>query len=133
MAGGNLNLQGVNPQSLNPSSNAARSAQVLSAGQGEDVRLRREQEEQPASQERALRAEEFTREELREIADSFGEAVGLLNRGVRIQVDEDSNRFITQVIDRESDEVIRQIPPQELLEISSRLRRFVGALLDIAG
>jgi flagellar protein FlaG len=75
--------------------------------------------------------EEYSNEQLREIAGAFGEAVGLINKGVRVKIDESSHRVITQIVDRDTDEVIRQIPPDELLEVSRRLRAFVGTLLDL--
>ncbi len=81
----------------------------------------------------ALVAEEFSPEQIREIAGAFGEAVGIINKGLRFEIDEESHQVITQVIDRETDEVVRQIPPQELLDISDRLRSFVGTLLDQQG
>ena len=77
--------------------------------------------------------EDFSPEQIREIASALGDAVGILNRGLRIQIDDSSKRVITQVIDRNTDEVVRQIPPQELLDIGQRLRTFVGTLFDEQG
>lgn len=46
--------------------------------------------------------------------------------------DEASGRSAVQVLD-ESGEVIRQIPPQELLDVYARIRNIVGILLDESG
>ena len=47
----------------------------------------------------------------------------------RISVDKESNRIVTQIIG-ENNEVIRQTPPKELLELSARFKRLQGLLFD---
>ncbi|MBT8131012.1 MAG: flagellar protein FlaG [Gammaproteobacteria bacterium] len=44
-----------------------------------------------------------------------------LQRELQFSVDEDSGRTIITVIDRESGKIIRQIPPEELLQIADRV------------
>ncbi|MBI5115345.1 flagellar protein FlaG [Candidatus Poribacteria bacterium] len=46
--------------------------------------------------------------------------------------DEESGRSAVQVLD-ENGEVIRQIPPQELLDVYAKIRNIVGILLDESG
>lgn len=47
----------------------------------------------------------------------------------RIRVDEESKRIVTQIIDA-NNEVIRQIPPKEVLEFSARFKKLQGLLFD---
>jgi uncharacterized FlaG/YvyC family protein len=47
----------------------------------------------------------------------------------RLRVDEESNRIVAQILD-ENDEVVRQIPPEALLELSSKFNRLEGLLFD---
>ena len=49
--------------------------------------------------------------------------------GLEFELSEDSSRVITRVIDRENDEIIRQIPPEEVLQISENLGMAQGQLL----
>jgi flagellar protein FlaG len=53
-------------------------------------------------------------------------------RSLRFQVDELSGRTVITVLDAETQEVVRQIPPPEFLAVVRHLER-VGALLDIHG
>jgi flagellar protein FlaG len=53
-------------------------------------------------------------------------------RSLRFQFDELSGRTIITVLDKETQEVVRQIPPPELLEIVRRLEQ-AGSLLDVVG
>lgn len=45
-------------------------------------------------------------------------------------LDEDSGRVLLRIIDRETDEVIRQIPSEELIRIAKALDRFQGLFLN---
>jgi flagellar protein FlaG len=45
-----------------------------------------------------------------------------VNRQLQFSVDEDSGKTIVKVIDAETGETIRDIPPEEILEMQNRLR-----------
>lgn len=45
----------------------------------------------------------------------------------------DNNDLIVKVIDRETNEVIRQIPPEELQHLTERLQELKGNLVDTVG
>lgn len=49
--------------------------------------------------------------------------------GTRMRIDEVTRRIVGQLIDQ-NNEVIKQIPPQELLEIAAQFRRLQGLLFD---
>ncbi len=75
--------------------------------------------------------EEFTKSELRQIASALGDAATIFNRAVRFEIDESTDQLITKIINKETNEVIRQIPPEELIRAAARLRDFIGLLFDI--
>lgn len=50
--------------------------------------------------------------------------------GLRFEVDADTDKLIVKVVDRDSGEVIRQIPSQETLRIAKMLDRAAGLLLQ---
>jgi flagellar protein FlaG len=77
-----------------------------------------------------LRVEDFTAGELREVATAFGDVVSLVNRDLRISVDESTGRIVTQIVDSETKEVVRQLPPEALLDVARRVADLVGLLLD---
>ncbi len=49
---------------------------------------------------------------------------------VRFENDNDAGELIVKVVDRETDEVIRQIPPEELLSLTKRLNDLRGNIVD---
>jgi len=64
-------------------------------------------------------------ETLRDLGSAVEEVeleVQQLNRSIRFSVDEGSGRTVIRVIDRETDELIRQIPPEDFLEIAESLK-----------
>jgi flagellar protein FlaG len=60
------------------------------------------------------------------------ELMGETQRSLRFQVDEISGRTVITVLDKETNEVVRQIPPPEFLAVVRHLER-AGALLDTRG
>ena len=49
---------------------------------------------------------------------------------VRFENDNEANELIVKVVDNETEEVIRQIPPEELLHLTQRLTDLRGNLVD---
>ncbi len=49
---------------------------------------------------------------------------------VRFENDNEAGELIVKVVDRETDEVIRQIPPEELLDLTKRLNDLRGNIVD---
>lgn len=53
----------------------------------------------------------------------------LATHEVRLHVDKDTRRVIAQLVD-ETNSVIKQIPPQELLDIAARFKKINGLIFD---
>ena len=49
--------------------------------------------------------------------------------GVRLRVDKATSQIIAQIVD-ENNEVVRQVPPEELLKIAEKTRQLQGLLFD---
>lgn len=73
---------------------------------------------QPADRQKIEAAVEKTRDFVRSIGSDL-----------QFQVDEATGTTVIRVVDRETSEVIRQIPSEEMLEIAQALDRVVGLLL----
>ena len=54
--------------------------------------------------------------------------VDTISRKLQFKVEEDSLQVL--VIDRETEEVIRSIPPDQILKASEKLKEFMGLLID---
>lgn len=71
-----------------------------------------------------------TREDAESIADIMNKVSELYNRQLRFDVYEDTNKLYVQIIDENTQEVIKQIPPEEMLELSAKIQEMVGIMLD---
>ncbi|WP_447554881.1 flagellar protein FlaG [Vreelandella sp. EE22] len=72
---------------------------------------------------------EMSREALAGPVERINEV--LRPRGLEFDVSDESSRIITRVIDRETNEVIRQIPGEEVLELARRIEETQGGLISL--
>ncbi|GAB6877614.1 flagellar protein FlaG [Thermaerobacter litoralis] len=52
---------------------------------------------------------------------------------LRFHVDDASGRLVVEVIDRDTGETVRQVPPEHVLQIAQYLETLAGRLLDDRG
>jgi flagellar protein FlaG len=83
----------------------------------------------PASAAVAPRAAAADEERLREIVRAASRAIAPLASSIEFSLDQESGKTVVKVIDTETQELIRQIPSPEMLEISPALDRIQGLLL----
>ena len=71
-----------------------------------------------------------SREELSGAIDQLNGYLDETQHGLRFSVDENSGRTIVRVIDTETEEVIRQIPSEEMLVLIRHFNEMTGNLFD---
>ena len=54
------------------------------------------------------------------------------NRAVTFRLNSESERVYIEVVDRSTGEVVRQIPPDQVLELAEGLKEATGNLLDVS-
>ena len=54
----------------------------------------------------------------------------VFNRKLQFVVDHNSNQVIVKVIDKETDKVIKELPPEELQRLHRNLKENIGFLFD---
>lgn len=74
-------------------------------------------------------AREITAGELIEPIQRINET--MRPRGLEFELSEETSRVITRVIDRESRDVIRQIPAEEVLKIAEQLEKLQGQIISL--
>jgi flagellar protein FlaG len=70
-------------------------------------------------------------EALREKVAEINDYMQNFNRSLKFSVDEGSGDTVVTVIDSATDEVVRQIPSQELLDARNAIERYRGLLLEV--
>ncbi|MDC7711166.1 flagellar protein FlaG [Vogesella indigofera] len=68
------------------------------------------------------------KEELAQATEKISKLVATFASELNFSIDEDLGVPIVKVIDKQTDKVIRQIPTEEVLELSKNLDKLVGVL-----
>ena len=68
--------------------------------------------------------------ELEKAVEDLNQALQNIRRELRFSVDDDTGRMIVKVINADTDEVVRQIPSEQLLNAVRHLNQQAGLLLD---
>ena len=88
--------------------------------------------EAAAQVQTSMPAQEMDVTEMKGALEGVNEYMREMGSSLSFVYDEASGRSAVQVLD-ERGEVIRQIPPQELLDVYAKIRDIVGILLDESG
>ncbi len=75
-----------------------------------------------------IHSKKIEKDKLKEVTESFQKFLNQFNLDAKIVYEKEYNTLVVQVFRKDTGELIRQIPPQELLEISKRLQELVGIL-----
>lgn len=70
------------------------------------------------------------REMMEQIATDLEKALQQFEGDYSVSVDKDTGKIIVRITDSATGEVMKQIPPQELLDVSKSVDRLVGMLID---
>ncbi len=71
------------------------------------------------------------RPEVRQVKQPEAEPVSTSQRAVRFQKHQNAGRWMIQVVDLGSNEVIREIPDQKRLDMAAAMKNLVGSLQDV--
>lgn len=85
---------------------------------------------QEKSAQAIAQADEAMHARVQEAVDTVSEFIKSNQRSLEFHMAENSNRVIITVIDRETNKVIRQIPPEDVVNISDQIKRGAPPALD---
>lgn len=74
--------------------------------------------------------EGISREDLQSAVDTLNDSVSLLNHRLKFNIDDDTGRLQVKVIDHQTGEIVREVPPERLLAFVKRFEEFMGLLFD---
>lgn len=77
------------------------------------------------------KVEKIKEKELDEILKKLNLNTDIQNRGIRFEKNYDYDRIVVQVIDNETGEMVKQLPPEHVLEFNRLYQEYTGLLFDI--
>lgn len=80
--------------------------------------------------ERSEKTEPDMRKQVERAVDDVQRFVQTMNNGLQFSIDDDSGRTVVKVVDKQTDEVLRQIPSEEMLDIARALGKLKGLLVE---
>ncbi len=85
---------------------------------------------QPEVHTRQGTGQQYSVEELQEAVESLNQTVDAVDRALEFDIHQDTNRILVRVVDKATEEVIREVPPERVLDLMAELRKLVGLLVD---
>jgi flagellar protein FlaG len=65
-----------------------------------------------------------------QIAEDLEVVSRAFNRRLKFTVNKELNQVVVKVIDKETDKVIKELPPEEVQRLHVRIREAIGLLID---
>ncbi len=62
--------------------------------------------------------------------DKMNKTIQIFNKRIKLSIHEESKRVVIKIIDTQTDKVIKEIPPKEVLNFISKLHESIGVLID---
>ena len=62
--------------------------------------------------------------------DKLKSAAFIFNKRLDFEIHEATHRIMVKVIDQDTDKVIKEIPPKQILDLAAKLQEMIGILLD---
>lgn len=77
-----------------------------------------------------LKPSEISREDVEAMVEALKDLTETLQTKLNFSVDSGTNSIVVKVIDKNTDEVIKQIPPESMLELQEKMQDLTGFLLS---
>lgn len=124
-----MKIDGTNPLTLNKISEQVRQSEVHRLG--ETTTDNKVTNKQRTHENRQLSSSgNFHTDELELALSQANETVDALNIGIRFRLHEQSDRFMVQIVNKLDDEVIKEIPSEQLLNLVGQIQEMIGVLVD---
>ncbi|NMB12413.1 MAG: flagellar protein FlaG [Firmicutes bacterium] len=78
----------------------------------------------------SLRSAGSSQGELENAVAHLNATVDIFSKGLHFRIHEDTERIVVEVINKESGEVIRQIPPEYILDVLAKIDALLGVFID---
>jgi flagellar protein FlaG len=72
----------------------------------------------------------FTKEKVEEIVDSMNKFIQPSTTALKFEFHEKLNEYYVKIIDDNTKEVVREIPPKKLLDFYAAMTEFLGIMVD---
>jgi len=80
--------------------------------------------------QKPLQEESRSADEIQQDIETINDQLSAMNRSIRFSIDDKSKDVVVKVVDKNTGDVIMQIPPEEVLKLRERLNEMSGLLME---
>ncbi len=74
--------------------------------------------------------DKLDKDQIEKIFKDLKEKFDYMNKYLKIEIDKDLHEPVVKIIDKRTNEVVRQIPPEYILELAKKIDKLVGLLFS---
>ncbi|WP_175614590.1 flagellar protein FlaG [Piscibacillus halophilus] len=74
--------------------------------------------------------DEVSKEKAKEMVEGLNDFLEPVHTSIEFQFHDKLERYYVSVVDRETDEVVKEIPPKKLLDVYAAMFEFMGFIVD---
>ncbi|MGB9755731.1 MAG: flagellar protein FlaG [Desulfurella sp.] len=78
----------------------------------------------------ALNNANISKQDVKNLVKKLNDSIGTLNDSVKFSYSEDAKALVVKVVDSKTGQVIRQIPPEELIKLEANLTQSIGIIFN---
>ena len=97
-----------------------------------DVQAAKDEEKKEKEQEGRLEPGTMSEESVNEMTDTFNQLMDKINCNIEFSYNKKVNMLNVKMIDKETKEVIKEFPPEEMIENMIKAKDWLGAFIDKA-
>jgi len=79
---------------------------------------------------KSLQKETRSAEEIRKDLNAINEQLKTMNRSIQFSIDDKSNEVVVKIVDRDTGEVVRQIPPESVVKLRDSMADMAGLIVE---
>lgn len=98
----------------------------------QDRQAAKEEEQKKAEQEGRLEPGSISEESVSEMTDTFNQLMDKINCNLEFSYNKEVDMLNVKMIDKETKEVIKEFPPEEMIENMIKAKDWLGAFIDKA-
>ncbi|NIK12508.1 flagellar protein FlaG [Alkalibacillus almallahensis] len=83
-----------------------------------------------ASLKRDGSGEDMTRDRAEELVEGMNEFLEPAETSIRYEMHDKLDRNYISIVDKETDEVVKEIPPEKMLDVYAAMAEFMGFIVD---
>jgi len=94
------------------------------------IQTQQKKDAEPLEEKEVPASSQMTSQDVMEVLDSFQDMSKTIQTKLNFTVHEENNEIIIKVIDKESNQLIRQFPSDEMLNLQDKMRDMAGFLFN---